>query len=415
MDNLTHGLAGMLLADATVEALTPRGTAVGARFRYRARWASAVANNLPDLDFMVQRLTPGRVGYLLHHRGHSHTLGIGLLLGIFAFFALRALWRKHPTGAPERERRLLLGLCLVGPWLHVAMDFSNNYGVHPFWPLYDGWLYGDAVFIIEPLFWVFTIPALAQASQHRATKLFLFGVLLIGIALAWATAFANFATAVFLTLLAGAFFVLNGRWAPRTRTLVAAVGSLTTALVFFTASAVARQAVTEAARSGLPGATPVVVHDMSLAPAPSNPFCWSAMAVGERGGRYGLWIATVALSPSIVTPNGCAVEPTGRTLTLHVASLDSTSRVRWDGEWTAPLAELRELYRTNCDARAYLRWGRLPFWLEQPHHQLLLGDIRYDRSAALDFAETVGTSPPVACPKRVPPWIPPRADLILPR
>jgi inner membrane protein len=415
MDNLTHALAGMLLADVTLLVVTPRSEAIDPKLRRRARWASALANNLPDLDFVLRRLTPGRVGYLLHHRGHSHTLGIGLVLGACAFFALRALWRKQATATPEREKWLLLGLCLFGPWLHVAMDFSNNYGVHPFWPLYDGWLYGDAVFIVEPLFWILTIPALAQASQHRATKLFLFGVMAIGIALAWVTAFFNFATAVFLTLLSGAFFVLNGRWSPRTRTLVAFFGSLTTALVFFTASALARAAVTAAARSQAPRAPAVVVHDVSLAPAPSNPFCWSAMAVGEQGGRYGLWVATVALAPGIVTPSGCAVEPTGRTLSLAVPSLNSTTQVRWDGEWTAPLGDLRELYRTNCDVRAYLRWGRMPFWLEQPGRQLLLGDIRYDRSAALDFAETVGTSPPATCPKRVPPWIPPRADLLEPR
>jgi len=415
MDNLTHALAGMLLADLTLLLVTPRGEAIDPKLRRRARWASAIANNLPDLDFMLRRLTPGRVGYLLHHRGHSHTLGVGLVLGACAFFALRAVFRKQATAAPEREKWVLLALCLVGPWLHVAMDFSNNYGVHPFWPLYDGWLYGDAVFIIEPLFWIVTIPALAQASEHRATKLLLFGVVAIGIALAWVTAFFNVATAVFLTLLSGAFFVLNGRWSPRTRTLVACAGSLATALVFFTASAVARRAVTDAAQSHVPGAAPVVVHDVSLAPAPSNPFCWSAMAVGQQGERYGLWVATVALAPSLVTPQGCTVEPTGRTLPLSVSSLDSTSRVRWDGEWSAPLADLRELFRTNCDVRAYLRWARLPFWLAEPGRQLLLGDIRYDRSAALDFAETVGTSPPVACPKRVPPWIPPRADLIDPR
>lgn len=415
MDNLTHALAGMLLADVALLLVTPRSEPIDPKLRRRARWASAIANNLPDLDFVLRGLTAGRVGYLLHHRGHSHTLGVGLVLGLSAFLGLRALFRTPAHAPPGREKWLLLGLCLVGPWLHIAMDFSNNYGVHPFWPLYDGWLYGDAVFIVEPLFWIVTIPALAQASQHRATKLFLFGVVAIGIALAWVTAFFNFATAVFLTVLSAAFFVLNGRLHPRTRTLVAFIGSLATALVFFGASAAARQAVVAAARSELPGAVPVVVHDVSLAPAPSNPLCWSAMAVGQRGERYGLWVATVALVPGIVTPNGCAVEPTGRTLTLHVPSLDSTSRVRWDGEWTAPLAELRELFRTNCDVRAYVRWARLPFWLEQPGHELLLGDIRYDRSAGLDFAETVGTSPPSTCPKRVPPWIPPRADLLEPR
>jgi inner membrane protein len=415
MDNVTHALAGMLLADVTLIAVTPRGEALDPRFRRRARWASAIANNLPDLDFMLRRVTPGRIGYLLHHRGHSHTLGVGLLLGALAFFALRALWRT-PTAAPRaRERRTLLGLCLFGPCAHVAMDFSNNYGVHPFWPLYDGWLYGDAVFIIEPLFWVLTIPALALASKRRATRLFLFGILAIGVALAWVTAFANGGTALFLTLAAAAFTALNFRLTQRARTIVACAGSLATALLFFVASAFARSAVVSAARNAPRGAPRVELADVSLAPAPSNPFCWSAMAVGRQGDRYALLVATVTLAPGVVPARACALEPTGRTLALRVPDLADTPSVRWDGEWTAPLGDLGLLSRENCEAAAYLRWARLPFWVERPAHELVLGDLRYDRSPELEFAETVGTSPPTTCPKRVPPWIPPRADLIEPR
>jgi inner membrane protein len=416
MDNVTHALAGMLLADVTLLAVTPRGEAIDPRFRRRARWASALANNLPDLDGLLRDVTPGRIGYLLHHRGHSHTLGVALVLGTLCFLALRALWRR-PTGAPPgRERWTLLGLCLVGGWAHVAMDFSNNYGVHPFWPLYDGWIYGDAVFIVEPLFWVLTIPALALASQHRATKVFLFGIVAIGVVLAWVTEFANRGTALFLTLLTVAFVALNLRLTQRSRTLLAFASSLATALVFLVTSRVARTAVVEAAHFGSPeGAAQVEIADMSLAPAPSNPFCWSAMAVGRRGDRYGMWVATVTLAPGIVPKDGCRVEPTGRTLPLHVASLESTRVVRWDGEWTAPLGALGTLSRKNCEANAYLRWARLPFWVERAGDELVLGDLRYDRSPELDFSEIVGTSPPATCPKRVPPWIPPRADLIVPR
>ena len=139
------------------------------------------------------------------------------------------------------------------------------------------------------------------------------------------------------------------------------------------------------------------------------------MAVGRQGDRYGLWVATVALAPGLVPPRACALEPTGRTLSLSMPSLHETPAVRWDGEWTRPLAELGSLARANCEAAAYLRWARLPFWVERPGHELVLGDIRYDRSVELEFAETVGTSPPTTCPKRVPPWTPPRADLIEPR
>ena len=85
--------------------------------------------------------------------------------------------------------------------------------------------------------------------------------------------------------------------------------------------------------------------------------------------------------------------------------------MRWDAEWSHPLAELGALWRDDCDARAYLRWARLPFWIRESRDKLLLGDLRYDRSPGLDFAEIEGTIPPVNCPRWVPPWLPPRHEL----
>src|SRR5687768_1114261 len=54
--------------------------------------------------------------------------------------------------------KLLAGVLLLTPLLHIAMDFGNNYGVHPFWPLDNRWFYGDSIFIIEPLFWAACAP-----------------------------------------------------------------------------------------------------------------------------------------------------------------------------------------------------------------------------------------------------------------
>jgi len=410
MDNVTHTLFGMLVADVAVDAVTPRGCVPNVVFRRRARWASAIANNLPDLDFIHRRITPGRIGYLLHHRGHTHTLGVGLLLGLASFLFLRRLWRAHPPTLVEQ--RVLLALSLLGTWLHVAMDFTNNYGVHPFWPLYDGWFYGDAVFIIEPLYFVLTVPALALASETRAARLALSSIVVIGVALAWVTRFAGLGTGLFLTLAAPAWAWLTLRLAPRRRTLLALVASVAMALSFFGLSAVARARVVEAARGTLPGSA-VHIVDMSLTPAPSNPFCWSAMAAGTQGHAYELLVAAVSIAPALVPTERCELEPTGRSLALGVPRIERTAAVRWDGEWSAPLGELRALFRSNCEARAYLRWSRLPFWFKEGPKGLFLGDLRYDRSPALEFAEMRGTLPPARCPPWVPPWLPPRHELLL--
>jgi hypothetical protein len=136
------------------------------------------------------------------------------------------------------------------------------------------------------------------------------------------------------------------------------------------------------------------------------------MVVGTRRDRYELFVATVSVAPSLISVSTCELEPTGRTLTLGVASLESTAGVRWDAEWSAPLAELRELSRLSCDVRAYLKWARLPFWLRKPGDALMLGDLRYDRDPGLDFSETPASVEPKACPPWVPDWVPPRSDLL---
>jgi hypothetical protein len=45
----------------------------------------------------------------------------------------------------------------------------------------------------------------------------------------------------------------------------------------------------------------------------------------------------------------------------------------------------------------------------------IIGDTRYDRHRGLDFADFRLSAVPGRCPKFVPPWLPPRADLLSPR
>jgi inner membrane protein len=398
----------MLVADATVDALTPRGHAPDPVFRRRARWASALANNLPDLDVLYSYLAGGRIGNLLHHRGHTHTLGIGMLMGLASFFVLERPWRRTPL--LRNERLTLLALSLVGPWIHIAMDFSNSYGVHPFWPVYSGWLYGDAIFIFEPLYFAAMIPSLAFASSSVAGKLVLAGMLLVTVALGWITSFAGVGTALALTVAAAGSAAATYFTSPGARSSLAVGFSLLVALAFFTASHRARAQVVEAvAQDHVAG---IELLDASLTPAPANPFCWSAVAVGRQGDNYELLVATVSAAPNLVSTTRCALKPRGHSLHVRPPSLASTPSVRWDAEWSRPLGELRELWRNDCVAQAYLRWARVPFWVFESRTELLLGDLRYDRGSGRNFAEIEGTIPPTQCPRFVPPWLPPRHELL---
>ena len=67
-----------------------------------------------------------------------------------------------------------------------ALDFTNSYGVHPFWPVDNRWYYGDAVFIVEPLLWACSAPLLFTL-RSKVTRALVAVVLVVGIGLSWAS------------------------------------------------------------------------------------------------------------------------------------------------------------------------------------------------------------------------------------
>jgi inner membrane protein len=53
---------------------------------------------------------------------------------------------------------------------HILLDFTNNYGVRPFWPFWGAWYSWDIVFIVEPILYVFLIAGLVAPlifSSHK--------------------------------------------------------------------------------------------------------------------------------------------------------------------------------------------------------------------------------------------------------
>src|SRR5262252_9089693 len=79
-DNITHGLAAALLAQA------------GLRQRYGALATAAllVGSAIPDLDALFE--LGGPISGFVHHRGITHSL-----LGGAGAALLRGVWRSHPA------------------------------------------------------------------------------------------------------------------------------------------------------------------------------------------------------------------------------------------------------------------------------------------------------------------------------
>jgi inner membrane protein len=409
VDNLTHSLAGMLVAEA---ACTLRRKQAPPELRAKAYLLSVLANNLPDIDvFYAPFIGPKPFGNLMHHRGHTHTL---LLASAGAWLLWRgalALWRRRRQPLEAAPARLLLGLCLLGPVLHLSMDFGNNYGVHPFWPLSGRWFYGDSIFIVEPLWWALTIPALAHALRVRWLKLLLWGALLALLVVCWYVPFVLPASRVALLGLSAGGFALTRFGSARQRLAYAGLGSLAVAGVFAFGSAQAKAALRRAGEAQFPA---LEVRDIAATPMPANPVCWEGLVVGEQGGTYRVLRASVALPP--LSAAGCTagddVKPTAEVTWLDRPDRDG---VHWLNEYRAELSELRRLRQDDCRFRALLQWSRLPYVRRgsTPGEALRAGDLRYDRTPGADFSDVqlAPAMPGPACPRFVSSWREPRWDL----
>ena len=120
-----------------------------------------LAAEAPDLDIVGQ--FHGPVFGFAHHRGFTHSfLGLPLVAGVVVAF-IYGIWRlrgrKTRSGLPPRWG-LLFFYAYVAGLSHILLDFTNNYGVRPFWPFREKWYSWDIVFIIEPVILVILLAGL---------------------------------------------------------------------------------------------------------------------------------------------------------------------------------------------------------------------------------------------------------------
>ncbi len=129
-DNITHGLAAALLAQA------------GLRQRYGALATVAllVGSELPDIDALFK--LGGPVSDFVHHRGITHSLFGGAGLALLGAVLLWSVWRSHPYWR-------VTWLVYLGVLLHIGMDYLTSYGTQLFLPFDAGHYTADAVFIID--------------------------------------------------------------------------------------------------------------------------------------------------------------------------------------------------------------------------------------------------------------------------
>ena len=388
-------------------------------FRTAAYATSALANNIPDIDPIYTWITkPRPLGSLLHHRGHTHTLPIAWLMGLLVAWAAIKWVERHREPFVQRERAWLVALGLFGATLHITMDFGNSYGVHPFWPLDAHWYYGDSIFIIEPLWLAIALPALALAIETRWFAWFLWVLLVALFALALSLPFITRGTVVAFVVLSVISAVAGRFGSARTRIGSAWVGVLGVALCFVIAGGLARATIREALAADYPQ---LRIVDLAITPMPGNPLCWNALAVGQRDKNYQVLSANVAPLPSLTDAHSCKYDSDTRpTAKVKRIPASENPKLQWHWSYTSELKTLRQLAKEDCHFRALLGFVRIPYvtTVDQTRSKIeqVAGDLRYDRSPTLDFSdmhlEPAADRAKQTCPTWLPPWSPPRADLI---
>lgn len=142
MEPVTHFLTGACMGRAGFNRKTALATAT-----------MTLAAEAPDLD--VFGALRGRVFAFAHHRGFTHSfLGLFLVSGLVVGF-MYGIWRLRgrKTNDPNLPPRwgLLFVYAYIAGLSHILLDFTNNYGVRPFWPFSEKWYSWDIVYIIEPV------------------------------------------------------------------------------------------------------------------------------------------------------------------------------------------------------------------------------------------------------------------------
>ena len=110
MDNLTHSLTGLMLARAGLGKTSERGGTL----------MLVLAANAPDLDGLA--LFRNGFAYMQYHRGYLHSLACSPLMALLPLLLTR--WIR---GTSIGWKTWLA--CWIGVLSHLAMDFTNVYGI----------------------------------------------------------------------------------------------------------------------------------------------------------------------------------------------------------------------------------------------------------------------------------------------
>jgi inner membrane protein len=134
MDSLTHTAVGLCLARAGWRRATPGATAI-----------LVLACNAADVDIVAA--AGGAATYLNHHRGVTHSVVLAPVLAWLVVLLVRVVGRTPIRWLPA------YGIALAGVGVHLALDYTNVYGIRLLAPFSGEWYRADWIGVVDPVLW----------------------------------------------------------------------------------------------------------------------------------------------------------------------------------------------------------------------------------------------------------------------
>jgi inner membrane protein len=290
------------------------------------------------------------------------------------------------------------------------MDALNSYGIHPFWPVQNRWVYGDSVYIVEPLFWAATAP-LMFLLRATIARILLALVLLAAVVASIVSGLVPHVIYLSLIVFIGIMLWIGWRARERTAVLASAIAFMVITAIFIFAGQIAARRVEAMTRAEFPSAHTI---DHVLTPMPMDPLCWDVLVLQTTGERYISRHATLALAPALIPADRCGgFSIDRRTLVPQtVPAVRDAMAIRWR-EFSMGKATLAALVASHCDAAALMRFARAPFAI-RAENDWMMGDLRFDQGpkpGLLDIRIGKDDTARRHCPW-TPPWEPPREELL---
>lgn len=166
MDSLTQAALGAAIGQA----------GFSHRLGRKAAWWGAAAGLVPDLDVLAMAFA-GPWAELRWHRGPTHSLWFGPVVGTLIGYALWRWYRRRTGGDPDgpggpAALRAWVGVWVLGLFTHPLLDAFTPYGTQLLSPFADTRFAFNGVAIIDLFYTLPLVVALwiGRRSRHRPTR-----------------------------------------------------------------------------------------------------------------------------------------------------------------------------------------------------------------------------------------------------